>query len=182
MGRKRVYTEQTRRAIHELAEAGLGATEISKRLAAGDAGVPAIEIPRTTVADIARVERQRVAIPEGAILLLKENGPEEMLRLVRKAHAEREAERVARAEARRPPLSHGLRFAIRDERGDTEVVAGGIVLGMLLELEVASTLACQGLAPEAIAERINVPLEEVGRWLPVSDRLRGLIATEAATT
>lgn len=58
------YTDQTRRAIHELADRGLGATEIAKRLANGNGGVPAIEVPRRTVAHIAAEQRRRQSQPQ----------------------------------------------------------------------------------------------------------------------
>jgi hypothetical protein len=66
MAAPKQYTQLQRRAIYELADRGINHSEIARRCAAGEAGVPPFEIPRTTVRDIARQERERTAVPEGA--------------------------------------------------------------------------------------------------------------------
>jgi hypothetical protein len=112
---KSKYTEQTRRAIHEFADKGVGATEIALRLREGRAGVPAIDVPRRTVAHIAAQERQRAEIPEGAVVLELGSGYEEAYRRAREAiEAAEEAWRAERGEYEIWRAAQNLKFLLRE--------------------------------------------------------------------
>jgi hypothetical protein len=139
MGRPRKYSDNVRRIVLELALPGVGATEIARRLEAGeaDSSLPAVHVPRTTVASILAEER-KCTTSAGEIL------SENTIVLDAKWAAEEILDRMDEA---------GLdaSYAIRWHDGEVRAVAP-LIARMLFEMDAVE--AC-GSALEAM-ERVGV--------------------------
>jgi hypothetical protein len=167
MAAPRKYTEQTRRAIQELASKGIGATEIARRLELGDAGVPAIKIPRRTVADHVAQFQRRAAVPEGAIVLEEKDGPE---KIVEQALIAEEGDWLA---IRREDGSL-FRYRRPDGREFAEH-SRGVVLMLHLD-ELITQLTAEGLQPAEIMARTGLCAGLVVRSFPEAGQLHELEA------
>jgi hypothetical protein len=129
MAAPRKYSPLTRRVIAELDAEGVGATEIARRLREGEAGIPPVEIARTSVREIARTERRRTAVPEGAFVIEPGWDYDEIFR-------------------RADEAGRGLKWVARGEDGEI-----GPAYPVLLTFGWIKELRAEGLSTLEIMER-----------------------------